>query len=260
MLNNQPLDLLPNWVIFILTMFILLLSFEAGLRLGTLIQIRRPDRSEASVGQMVGAALTLLGLLLAFVISIAINNFNQRRQLVVSEANAIGTAYLRAGYLTEPYRVESRQLFREYVSLRLEALNPAKAEAAIARSEQIQDELWIRAEELARESPVPTISLYISALNEVIDMHTERLSAEISFRLPPTLLFGMLAVAVIAMLLFGMHDSYRDSHNLISLIMLVFVLSLVFLLIIGLDRSNAGLLQVPQKPLIDLQQRLILIP
>ena len=73
---------------------------------------------------MLGAALALLGFLLAFVTSIAIGNFNQRRHLVVLEANAIRTTYLRAGYLTEPYGTQSRELLREYVSLRLEALDP----------------------------------------------------------------------------------------------------------------------------------------
>ena len=122
MYNYQPLDSLPNWSIFLLTVLILLLASEAGLRLGKVFQMRWPDKSAASVGVMVGAALALLGFLLAFVTSIAIGIFNERRQLVISEANAIGTTYLRAGYLAEPYGVESRQLLREYVKLRLEGI------------------------------------------------------------------------------------------------------------------------------------------
>ena len=105
------------WAIYILTVIILFLAAEAGFRSGKYIQKRWPDKSEAGVGVMVGAALALLGLLLAFVSSIAIGNFNHRRQLVVSEANAIGTTYLRAGYLADPYGVESRKLLREYVNL-----------------------------------------------------------------------------------------------------------------------------------------------
>jgi hypothetical protein len=76
-----------------------------------------------------------LGFLLAFVTNIAIGNFNQRRQLVVIEANAIGTIYLRAGYLADPYRLESRELLREYVNLRIKALDPAAMESSIVRSE-----------------------------------------------------------------------------------------------------------------------------
>ena len=151
-------------LIYILTVIILFLAAEAGFRSGKHIQKRWPDKSEAGVGVMVGAALALLGFLLAFVTSIAIGNFNHRRQLVVSEANAIGTTYLRAGYLADPYAVESCKLLREYVNLRVKALDPAATATAIARSEQIHDELWLLAEEVASDNSGPTIALYLSAV------------------------------------------------------------------------------------------------
>ena len=113
MYNSQPLDLLPTWSVFLLTVIILLLALEAGFRVDKLVQRRWPHKSEVSVGTLVGAALALLGFLIAFVTGIAVSNYNERRQLVITEANAIGTAYLRAGYLAEPYREESRQLLRE---------------------------------------------------------------------------------------------------------------------------------------------------
>lgn len=260
MLLSQPLDLLPIWSVYILTVFVLFLAAEAGFRLGKHVQKRWPDQAEAGVGTVVGAALALLGFLLAFVTSIAIGNFNQRRQLVVSEANAIGTTYLRAGYLPETYEVESRELLREYVDLRLKALDRGAAATAIARSEQIHDELWLLAEEVAKEDPGPTIALYLSSLNQVIDLHTERISAELGYRVPPIIVLGLYVVAVMTMILIGVYDSYREKHNLIALIMVVLIVSVVFFVIIDLDRSNVGLLQIPQKALIDLQQRLGMMP
>jgi hypothetical protein len=260
MLNNQPLDLLPIWSVYILTVVVLFLAAEIGFKLGKPVQKRWPDQSEAGVGAMVGAALALLGFLLAFVTNIAIGNFNQRRQLVVSEANAIGTTYLRAGYLADPYGVESRNLLREYVNLRIKALNPAATESAIARSEQIQDELWLLAEEVAKEDPGPTIALYLTSLNEVIDLHTERISAELEYRVPPIIVMGLYVVAVMTMLLIGLYFSYREKHNLIAVTMVVLIVSVVFLMIIDMDRSNVGLLQIPQKALINLQQKLIQTP
>jgi hypothetical protein len=260
MFNNQPLDLLPIWSVYILTVVVLFLAAETGFKLGKPVQKRWPDQSEAGVGAMVGAALAILGFLLAFVTSIAIGNFNQRRQLVVSEANAIGTTYLRAGYLADPYGVKSRELLREYVNLRIKALDPAETKTAIARSEQIHDELWLLAEEVARENSGPTIALYLTALNQVIDLHTERLSAELGFRVPPIMVLGLYVVAVMTMMLIGVYDSYREKHNLIALVMIVLIVSAVFLMMIDMDRSNVGLLQIPQKALIDLQQKLILTP
>jgi len=260
MFDSQPLDVLPIWSIYILTVLILFLATEAGFRLGRFVQKRWPDQSEASVGIMVGAALAFLGFLLAFVTGIAIENFNQRRQLVVSEANAIGTAYLQAGYLADPYGAKSRELLREYVNLRIKALDRAATQSAIARSEQIHDELWLQAEEVAKGNPDPTIALYLSSLNQVIDLHTERVSAELGYRVPPILVLGLYTIAVLTMILIGVFDSYREKHNLIAQIMVVLIVSVVFLVIIEMDRSNVGLLQIPQKALIDLQQKLNLIP
>jgi hypothetical protein len=254
--NSQPLDILPPWAIFILTGLFLLLALEAGYRLGKVVQQHWPDKSEKSVGTTVGAALALLGFLLAFVTSLAIGVFNDRRQLVISEANAIGTTYLRAGYLAEPYGTETRQLLVEYVNLRLDALDPAKTLASIARSEQIHDQLWLRAEEIARENPGPIVALYISSLNDVIDLHTRRLNEELGFRVPPVIVLGLYVVALLTMMLIGVHDSYSEQRNLLALIMVVLIISVVFLVIFELDRSNVGLLRTPQKALLDLQTRL----
>lgn len=260
MFNSQPLDKLPIGFVYILTVVILFAAAEAGFRAGKLFQRRWPDKAEAGVGTMVGAALALLGFLLAFVTGIAVGNFNQRRQLVVAEANAIGTTYLRAGYLAEPYGTESRQLLRDYVDLRIQAINPAATRSAIARSEQIHDELWLMAEEVARQEPGPTIALYLSALNEVIDLHTERISAELGFRVPPIMVLGLYVVAAMTMLLIGVYDSYREKHNYIALIMMVLIVSVVFWVIIDMDRSTVGLLQIPQQALVDLQHKLSLTP
>jgi len=260
MYNNQPLDVLPIWSIYILTALVLFVVAEAGFWLGKVVQKRWPDQSEPGVGAMVGAALALLGFLLAFATSFAINIFNERRQLVVLEANAIGTTYLRAGYLADPYGVESRQLLREYVNLRLEALDPAKTQASIARSEQIHDELWAYAEEVARQDPGPTVALYVSSLNEVIDLHTERLSEELGFRVPPFVLLGLYGVAILTMALMGVHNSYREKHNLVAEVIVVLIVSVVFILIVELDRSNVGMINIPQDALIDLRDKLILTP
>ena len=259
MFTSQQMDILPIWFVLLLTVLLLFLAFWVGLRLGKYAQVRWADQS-ADLNLITGASLSFLALLLAFVINYAIGAFTERRELVVSETNAIGTAYLRAGILPDPARTESRQLYREYVDMRLEALRQGKAKTAIARSEAIQDRLWSLAEELGRDNATATMSLYLSALNEVIDLHTERLSAERDFRLPLPILFGLLGVSFLTMVLVGITDSYHEHRNRIALIVLVVILLLAFLLIIELDRSNTSLIRVSQQPLIDLQQKLLLSP
>jgi hypothetical protein len=260
MLTRQPLDMLPLWATYFLTALVLFLALEAGFQLGRAKQKRWPDQAESGVSATVGASLAFLGFLLAFVTSIALGLFNERRQLVIAEANAIGTAFLRAGFLATPYGPESRQLLREYLDLRLAALDPAQRAAAIARSEEIHGELWRRAESAAGQEPTPIVGLYVSALNEVIDLHTERLNAELGIRVPPSLVLGLYGVAVLTMMLVGVHNGYRERRNLIALTVMVLILALVFLLILELDRSQQGVIQVPQKALIDLQQSLKTMP
>ncbi len=97
-------------------------------------------------------------------------------------------------------------------------------------------------------------------MNQVIDIHTERITAELGFRVPLIIVLGLYIVAVMTMILIGVYDSYRAKHNLIALIMVVLIVSVVFLVIIDMDRSNVGLLQTPQKALILLQQKLTLMP
>jgi len=256
MLNTQPLDFLPMWGVYILTVVVLMLAFEAGYRSGVAIQKRRPDQAETGVGTMVGASLAFLGFLLAFIIGIAVNIFNERRALVVGEANAIGTASLRAEYLDEPFSTESRELLREYVDIRLAALDQDKLETSIARSEEIHQELWSQAITLAKANPTPTTALYISSLNEVIDIHSERYNISLEVRVPPAILLGLYLVAVLSMMLIGMQGSYAGKRNIIAPLLMILILSLVFILITDLERSHQGLMQISQHPLIALQQQL----
>lgn len=253
MLTTQPLDVLPIWGVYLFTVIVLLLSAEAGFRLGKLIQQRRPDQSESGVGTMVGASLAMLGFLLAFITSIAVNIFTARIQLVVKEANAIGTAYLRAGYLEEPISSESRDLLREYIDVRLAAIEPGQLDASLARTDEIHRELWQRAETVARENPVPTVSIYISALNDVIDIHTERVNASLTIRVPPILVLGLYLVAALTMVLIGIHWSYKEKRNYLALVTMVLILALVFWLTVEMDRSQEGLIRVPHQAMLDLR-------
>jgi hypothetical protein len=161
---GQPLDALPIWANYLLTVLVLLAAMEVGYRLTKARQRSQSDKSDAGVGPLVGATLALLAFLLAFVVGFAANISSQRRELVLQEANAIGTTYLRAGYLDEPYRTESKELLREYVDLRLAAVDSEQGVAVVTRSEEIHNELWASAEQVAIESPLPTISLYINSL------------------------------------------------------------------------------------------------
>ena len=91
-------DALPLWALYIITIAIVLLSAEAGWRLGNYRRQRPDHEEEAPVGAVVGATIGLLAFLLAFTFGMAASRYDTRKQLVLQEANAIGTTYLRGGF------------------------------------------------------------------------------------------------------------------------------------------------------------------
>src|SRR5215467_12685760 len=113
MQGSGPIDVLPLWALFIVILLVVLLSVEFGYRLGKYRRSRREQEKEAPVGTMVGATLGLLAFILAFTFGLASSRFDNRRQLLLDEANALGTTCLRAGMLTE-LCVEVRSLMRVY--------------------------------------------------------------------------------------------------------------------------------------------------
>lgn len=252
----HPLDFIPLWAIFLLIVGLLLLATEVGFQAGRAWK-HRVSEPDTVIGPMVAATLGLVGFLLAFMTSMAADRFNTRRALVLDEANAVGTAYLRAGYLPEPYPSESRDLLREYVDVRLEAVVPGHAEAAIARSEEIQGGLWRSAEDLVEVTGGSDVhALYLESLNEVIELHTQREIAAFFARLPASLLLALFGLTVLGMFILGFGNSMDGKRSMIALVTLILVFGSVLYLIMDLNRSQEGFFQVSQQPLISLQERL----
>ena len=103
-MNEQLLDRVPLIVILGLFALILLIAYEVGFRVGRWWQDRTPDENEGPTGVLVGALLGLMAFMLAITMGMAADRFDTRRGLVLAEANAIGTTYLRAGYQPSPQR------------------------------------------------------------------------------------------------------------------------------------------------------------
>jgi hypothetical protein len=76
-------------------------------------------QAHEGIGVIEAAVFALLGLLLGFSFSGGTSRLETKRQLVVQEANAIGTAYLRLDELPVNEQPEMRRLFREYLDARL---------------------------------------------------------------------------------------------------------------------------------------------
>jgi hypothetical protein len=237
---------------------LLLLAAELGYRLGH--ELRRRGRlmeTDDTTDALVSALLGLLAFFLAFNIGFALNNFNTRREVIVAESNAIGTAYLRAGYLDETSSEAVRELLREYVDVRLDIMDSAQMENAIARSEAIHGELWAQTEPLAIANPeAVSIGLFIEAVNALIDQHSLRLSAFTTLRIPTVFWVMLGAVSAFSFLLVGIASSADDHRNLLSLITFSLAFGAAILLLVDLDNPSAGLIQLGQGAMVSLQQQI----
>lgn len=256
MIPQQLLDSIPIRLVFVLIVTVLLVAFEIGFRGGRWWQDRTPEETEGPTGTLVGSLLALLAFLLAITMGMASDRFDTRRGLVLEEANAIGTTYLRAGYLPEPIADQSRELLREYVPLRISTDDTAKLAANIAESEKIHTKLWSMAEQVARDQPTDVVAIYIESLNDVIDLHTSRVIAAIYARVPETILILLLVGSALTLAMVGYGAGLTRRRSPLTAVVLVIALAATLTIVIDLDRPREGFIQVSQQPLLDLQRQI----
>lgn len=247
------LDSLPLWSLLPITVGIALLSAEVGYRLAHYRQ-RREGEKESPVGSMVGATLGLLAFMLAFTFSLASSRYEARRQVLLSESNAIGTCYLRAGLLAEPMRTDARNLLREYVDVRLEGVQPGKLDQAMVKSEEIHQRLWSVATAQAEKERTVITSLFIQSLNEVIDLHATRVQAGLRSRVPGVIWIVLYVLAILAWVMLGYHTGLVKSSRTVAVIAMVIGFSSVMYLIADLDRPGQGLLKTSQEAMTDVRR------
>jgi len=249
------MDVVPLWLWFLLTLGLVLLCVEIGYRLGRLQRKRSHDEKEAPVGAMVGAILGLLAFFLAFTFGMAASRFDDRRKMVLEEANAIGTCYLRAELLPGDDGPAIRQLLRDYTDARLAGIHGYRFNAAKQKSETIHEQLWKFMRPLAEKHQSSTIvALFIQSLNDVIDIHSKRIMIGARSRIPPTIWVALYLVTVLSMVALGYHAGLSGTSRSPAILVLAFCFSAVMLLILDLDRPQEGMLTVSQTSMIELRQ------
>jgi hypothetical protein len=193
--------------LFVVVLYVsLLVCVEAGYRIGRRRIDANPD-IVAGVGVIEAAVFGLLGLLLAFQLSVGQTRMEFRRQLIVKEANAIGTAYLRVDLLLASARPPLRDLFRRYTDARIAAFNSlpdvVRYEQKLAEAGALQGEIWSSAVATAMTDANPaTRQLVTQSINDVIDVTTDRTIATMN-HVPMAILALMVAVSLVGALLAG---------------------------------------------------------
>lgn len=255
-MTADALDSLPILALPMAIGFLLLIALEIGYRLGQWRHVHYLDEKEVPVGAMVGSVLGLLALVLGFTFSLAASRFDARRMVVLDEANAIGTTFLRAQFLESPQRDEVSKLLRDYVEIRIiNAERSSHISDIVKTSESVQAELWQHAVKSSAASPrsIP-VGLFVESLNQLIDLHAKRLLAGLRSRVPVSIWIALTCLSFLSMLAVGYQSGLAATRRSPAMLGLVIAFSSVIFLIADLDRSQEGFLRVSQQALIDVQR------
>jgi hypothetical protein len=235
-------------ILFAGAMFLgMVLLLELGWRLGRQHRGRSEESSRAGLGAVEGAVFALMGLLIAFTFSGAASRFDERRQLIVEESNAIGTAWLRLDLLSADARTELRELFRQYLDRRLAAYakmpDVAAAMGELANANALQGDIWSRAVAACQESPGPLTAQVLPALNAMFDLASTRTA--VTQMHPPGIIYIMLgALALMSSMLAGYAMSGSRTRSWIHMLGFALIMAATVYVILDLEFPRTGLIRV----------------
>jgi len=247
-------------LLFSLLLGVLFSSGEAGRLLGKRVSTRLNEPAKAQIAVVQGALLGLLALLMGFTFAMAMSRFDARKDLVVDEANAIGTAYLRAQILPEPERSEAQQLFRAYVNDRVQSsttlLNDPTQEVMLAEADRLFEGIWrLAMSTVERDIHADAISSFVESLNEMNDLRAKRIAA-LENHVPESALYLLIIVATLSIAFVGYGFGISHFRGRVTLITVCLVTTLVVTVILDMDRPRRGIIRVSQKSLLELQHQI----
>jgi len=253
---------LPSWAVALIIFAVVGGAGLAGTIAGRYLR-RHTDAVREPIGVLQGALLGVVGLILAFGLSLAVGRYEDRRAAVVADANTIGTTYLRAQMLAEPQRSQSLDLLRRYTDLAIRLSHEVPTSDAMKRTtaeqSELQRRLWRLAGQSVAEAPTATAArLYVQTLNEMIDQQTVRV-AGLNNRVPGAVLGLEVIGAAVVVGLLALYLSVLG-RGLLAAVVAAVLVTLVLLVTMDLDRPARGLIVVPATPLESLRASMELPP
>ena len=266
MIKTTALDFIPLWGIFLASTVLIVVAVETGFALGRRKLAKIKDGAPLHTGSAVAATLGLLAFMLAFTFGAGTSRLDHKRQLVLQETNAIATAFLRAELLPEPHNINSQDLLSRYIDHRLDMIEElhtmygAKSKnqltqlliKGIAETKDFHSKMWAEAVEVAKLQPTPITALFISAVNQVLDLHQERITVAVQQRMRMAFWIALYCLATLAMGLTGYDAGVSHSRRNLSGWVVALAFSTVIVLVVGLDRPQTS--AVEQTPLQELQR------
>jgi hypothetical protein len=236
---------------FLIALFIALPgSCQLGFWVGRRVAARKEERDESERSHAVAwqaSLLALAALLIGFTFSMAQARYDHRKEIVLGEANDIGTTYLRTQLLDETRGGELRALLRRYVDVRL-AFNDVGAdrpriEELLRQSSALGDAIWARVAAAARGDHSPTTALLVQSTNEMLDASEEHVAA-LENPLPSTVFFVLLLVTAVAMGAVGYECGLEARMHALGMLVAPLLLAIVISLVFDLAHPRLGIIRV----------------
>lgn len=237
---------LTDYPLLVLVVAFALLSLAVWFGAGPLRRMRPLQTDVVDDFRVVqGALLTLLGLIIGFTFSMAISRYDQRKNLEESEANAIGTEFVRADLLPAADGAKVRALLRQYTEerIRFYVARSRDEEASVkTRTVQLQNELWAAVVPAATANPNQLMALVISGMNDVLNAQGYAQAAWWN-RIPPAawLLMLVIAMACCISVGYGSRDARRERWMMLAV---PFIVATSFFSIADIDSPRAGVIRV----------------
>ena len=258
MLKFSLLQSTPTLTIAVIIFILIIIFYLLGYYLRRRANIKNPEKSKADLGALNGTLLGLLALLLAFTFGMSNSRFDTRRQLIVEEANDIGTVILRTDMYPDSVRQLLRANLKEYVEARIAfgqvGMNQEKIVEYYLKADSIGKEVWSVTASYAKVDNITTrTSELVPALNAMIDITTTRRAAG-EATIPDSIMYFLFILCFCSAFLLG-YDS-KGKIDWIVLMGLAVMLSSTVFTIIDLDRPRSGLINMdrPTQKIIELRE------
>jgi hypothetical protein len=258
MVNLSLLQTAPTFLVAISLFVLIISSYLLGHRLRSRAIKKNPDLAKIDFGAINGMLLALLGLLLAFTFSMSNSRFDTRRQLIIEEANTIGTVILRTDIYPDSMRQLLRTNLKEYVEQRIAfyqvGMNMQKVVSHYLKADSIGKVVWSSVATYAKADNITTRTAeMIPALNAMIDITTTRRAAG-EATIPDSIMYFLFTLCLGSAFLLG----YEKPNQIDWIVVIGFgiMLSLTVYTIMDLDRPRSGLISmdVPHQKIVELRE------
>jgi hypothetical protein len=237
-------------ILSIATTLGLFIALLAALELGRWVRRRMPDPEAYDSGAADSVVFAILGLLIAFTFSSAASRFDERRNLITDQANALRVAWTRLELLPEADREPIRACMREWLKLVIELVPPdpdpdsAQFQERFDHAARLQQRAWRLALDSAdRQSKPQYAALVLNPIDQWMDLSATRLAMN-TRGLPSAVFVALIILSLAAAVLAGYSAARRPRRSPLHMIVFAGVVSMLLYLTVDLTQPRSGLIRI----------------